>query len=88
MLAFVAGSVVALAAVYLYDRFGRHEVATLLSDLDRVATNAVTFAENKALQAAEHLEEAALQQKHASLKQADAERGRRIAAKINELLNG
>lgn len=83
---FLLGAAVAAIAISLFERFGAKSVETLLADLATTRNRLLTWADGKLLEVADHLEEIALHRAHVDVKQADAARAKRIAAKIEELL--
>ena len=62
------------------------ELDTILNDLVSTVDKLDTFAADKEVEIADHLDEIALHTKHVNVKQADHARAMRIRDKLNELL--
>lgn len=85
-LAFTLGGGVVIAAAYLYERFGKRALHSLLADLNALVTKLENFKAEKELEIADHLEEIALHQSHVNAKGAERDRATRIRDRLSELL--
>jgi len=85
-LAFGLGVVAVAGAAYLYDRFGKRALASLLNDLNGLVTKLEDFKAQQELEIASHLEEIALHQGHVQVKGSERDRAIRIRDRITELL--
>lgn len=64
----------------------KRELAAILSDVAKLRNRLAQYAEDKAEEIAEHMEEATHHTGHAKAKRADADRATRIANRLDELL--
>lgn len=87
MIGIVALVLLVVVSVVVWKRASvKPELNAIVSDLASTVDKLETFAANKEVEIADHLDEIALHNKHVNVKQSDHARAMRIRDKLNELL--
>ena len=86
MISYLAGVITVVVLAYVYEKFGKRALATLLADINGLITELEEFKADTELKIADHLEEIAIHQSHVNVKGADVARATRIRDRLSELL--